>query len=151
MWKLRSLATGLFALLVLINPVLAGPAEETVSGILAKWAAGFSKLDADGIASLYSKDTLFFGSTQPLYKGREGVAAYFNALPRFKDPKVEFADLTVVPVGADVINVAGTAIFVVSETAPPLVFRLTQVLVREAGEWQIVSHHVSPKAPPPPK
>lgn len=135
----------------MINPLLAGPAEDAVSGILARWAAGFSKLDANAIAALYSKDSLFYGSTPPLYKGRQGVAASFNAVPRFKDPKVEFTDLAIVPIGADVINVAGTATFTVSETAPPLVLRLSQVLVREDGDWKIVSHHVSPKAPPPPR
>jgi uncharacterized protein (TIGR02246 family) len=132
----------------LSGPVSADPADQTVSGIIEKWSAGFNKLDADAIASLYSKDALFFGSTPPLYKGKEGVAAYFNALPRWKSPTVQFTDLVTTPVGSDLINVAATASFVVAENGPPVSFRLTWVIIREDNAWKIVSHHVSPKAAP---
>jgi ketosteroid isomerase-like protein len=44
-------------------------AEEIVSAILAKWAAAFSKLDDDALASLYSRNALFFGSNPKLYRG----------------------------------------------------------------------------------
>jgi uncharacterized protein (TIGR02246 family) len=133
---------------VLSSPVSADPADQAVSGIIEKWSASFTKLDADGLASLYSKNALFFGSTPPLYKGKEGVAAYFNALPRWKSPTVQFTDLVVTPLGADAINVAGTASFVISDTAPAASFRLTWVIIREDNDWKIVSHHVSPKAAP---
>src|SRR5882762_5399113 len=133
---------------ILSSPVSADPAEQAVSGIIEKWSASFTKLDADGLASLYSKNALFFGSTPPLYKGKEGVAAYFNTLPRWKSPTVQFTDLVTTPIGSDVINVAGTASFVVSENAPPVSFRLTWVIIREDGDWKIASHHVSPKTAP---
>ncbi|MGA7184089.1 MAG: DUF4440 domain-containing protein, partial [Pseudolabrys sp.] len=55
-----------------------GEADDIVSAIMAKWSAGFGKLDADALASLYSKNAFFFGSNPSLYRGREGVAAYFN-------------------------------------------------------------------------
>jgi uncharacterized protein (TIGR02246 family) len=126
----------------------AGPADDTVSAIAEKWSAGFNKLDAEAIASLYSKNALFYGSTPPLFKGKEGVTAYFNALPRWKSPMVQFSDLVTTPVGADIINVAGTASFILAENAPPVAFRLTWVIVREDGDWKILSHHVSPKAAP---
>jgi uncharacterized protein (TIGR02246 family) len=128
--------------------VWAAPADDAVSDIAAKWSAGFNKHDADGIASLYSKNALFYGSTPPLFRGKEGVAAYFNALPRSKSPTVQFSDLVTTPVGSDIINVAGTASFVLAENAPPVAFRLTWVMVREDGDWKILSHHVSPKAVP---
>jgi hypothetical protein len=51
------------------------------------------------------------------------------------------------PVGPDLINVAGTASFVVSEGAAPLSVKLTWVIVREEGAWKIASHHVSSKVP----
>ncbi len=133
------------------SPAFADPAEQAVSSIIEKWSAGFTKLDADALASLYSRNALFFGSTPPLYKGKEGVAAYFNALPRWKSPTVQFTDLVTTPIGSEVINIAGTASFVVSENAPPVSFRLTWVIIREDGDWKIVSHHVSPKAAPAPK
>ena len=51
-------------------------AEDVASGVMAKWASAFGKLDADALSSLYSKHALFFGSNPNLYRGREGVAAY---------------------------------------------------------------------------
>jgi uncharacterized protein (TIGR02246 family) len=130
-------------------PASAGPAENAVSVVLAKWGEAFNKMDADALAALYSEKTLLYGSTPPLYKGREGVKTYLNSLPRWKGPKAEFSDLNAVAIGSDVINVAGTAAFTVAENAPPAVFRLTQVLIREDGDWKIVSHHVSRVSPPP--
>jgi uncharacterized protein (TIGR02246 family) len=130
------------------GPSSAGPADQAVSGIIEKWSAAFTRLDADALASLYSSNALLFGSAPPLYKGKEGVAAYFNALPRWKSPTVQFTDLVVTPMGSDLINVAGIASFVVSEDAPPVSFRLTWVVVREDNDWKIISHHVSPKAAP---
>ena len=47
----------------------------------------------------------------------------------------------------DLINVAGTASFVVEQDAEPLVVKITWVIVREDGDWKIVSHHVSSKTP----
>jgi uncharacterized protein (TIGR02246 family) len=133
---------------ILSSPATSAPADQTVSSIMEKWSAGFNKQDADALASLYSKDALFFGSTPTLYRGKEGVATYFNALPRWKSPTVQFADLVVTPIGPDVINVAGTASFVVSENAPPVSYRLTWVVIREDNGWKIVSHHASPKVAP---
>jgi len=102
---------------------------------------------ADALASLYSKNAFFYGSNPKLYRGNEGVAAYFNALPRWSSPSVQFTDLMTAPVGSDLINVAGTASFVVDEGAAPLSVKLTWVIVREAGDWKIASHHVSSKVP----
>jgi len=118
-----------------------------VSGIIEKWSAAFNKLDADGLASLYSRNALFYGSTPPLYKGKEGVAAYFNALPRWNSPTVQFTDVRTAQVNADLINFAGTASFFVNEGAPLLSVKISWVIVREDGDWKIASHHVSSKAP----
>src|ERR1700710_1214671 len=93
---------------------------DIVSGIMAKWRAAFSKLDADALASLYSRHAFFFGSNPNLYRGRDGVAAYFNALPRWNSPTVRFIDVASAFVNADLINVAGTAAFVVGEGSPVL-------------------------------
>jgi uncharacterized protein (TIGR02246 family) len=122
-------------------------ADDTVSGIIEKWSAAFKKLDAAALASLYSKAAFFFGSNPKLYRGNEGVAAYFNALPRWNSPGVQFTDVMTAPVGPDLINVAGTATFVVGEGAAPLSVKLTWVIVREEGCWKIASHHVSSKVP----
>lgn len=133
------------------SPAVAAPADDAVAAALAKWTDAFAKADGDAIAALYAKDALFFGSTPPLYKGVDGVKAYFQpifkSLPPNAPTKVEFSDLSVSPVGDDVINLAATASFTINNAPTPRVYRLTQVFVREGGAWKILSHHVSPKAP----
>ena len=121
--------------------------DDIVSGIMNRWAAAFSRLDAGVLSSLYSKNAFFFGSNPKLYRGTDGVQAYFEGLPRWSSPSVQFTDVRTAHVAADVINVAGTATFVVDANAEPLVVKITWVIVREDGEWKIVSHHVSSKTP----
>jgi uncharacterized protein (TIGR02246 family) len=121
--------------------------DETVSGIMEKWAAGFNKLDARALASLYSRSAFFFGSNPSLYRGNDGVVTYFEALPRWNSPTVQFTDVATAQVGSDVINVAAKASFVIGEDASPLSVKLTWVIVREDGGWKIASHHVSAMIP----
>jgi ketosteroid isomerase-like protein len=122
-------------------------ADDIAGGIMAKWAAAFSRLDADALSSLYSTNALFFGSNPKLYRGREGVAAYFGALPRWRSCAVQFTDVVTEQANPDLINVAGTASFVADEGALNLSVKITWVIAREDGDWKIVSHHVSSKAP----
>jgi ketosteroid isomerase-like protein len=121
--------------------------NDIVSGIMGRWATAFSKLDAGALASLYSSNAFFFGSNPNLYRGHDGVAAYFDALPRWSSPSVQFTDVRTVHAAADVINVAGIATFIVEADAEPLQVKITWVIIREGGEWKIVSHHVSSKTP----
>src|SRR6195952_1967687 len=93
--------------------------DDIVSGIMAKWAENFSKFDADAQASLYSKNALFYGSKPTLFRGRDGVASYFNGLAKWSSREVTFTDVVVVPAGDDVINVAGIADFLVQQGGPP--------------------------------
>jgi uncharacterized protein (TIGR02246 family) len=126
---------------------LRSPADDVVSGIIEKWSAGFSKLDAAALASLYSKSAFFFGSNPSLYRGKDGVAAYFNALPRWRSQAVQFTDVVAELVSPDLINFAATASFVLDEGATTLSVKITWVIAREDGNWKIVSHHVSSKEP----
>jgi uncharacterized protein (TIGR02246 family) len=121
--------------------------DDVVSGIMGKWAVAFSKLDAKALASLYSKNAFFFGSNPSFYRGKDGVQAYFEGLPRWQSPSVQFTDIRTAQASPDLINVAGTASFVVERDAEPLVVKITWVIVREDGDWKIVSHHVSSKTP----
>jgi uncharacterized protein (TIGR02246 family) len=121
--------------------------DNIVAGIMAKWAAAFSRLDAAALASLYSKNAFFFGSNPNFYRGNDGVKAYFDGLPRWQSPSVQFTDVRTAQAAADLINVAGTATFTVEKDAEPLVVKITWVIVREDGDWKIVSHHVSSKTP----
>ena len=120
-------------------------ADDIAAGIIAKWSAAFAKLDAAGLSSLYSKHALFYGSNPKLYRGRDGVKSYFTGLPRWEWQSVRFTDVSTDAAGADLVNMAGTANFVVEGS--PLTVKITWVIVREDGEWKIVSHHVSSRAP----
>ena len=121
--------------------------DEIVSCIMKNWAASFTKLDASALASLYSRNAFFFGSNPKLYRGNDDVQAYFEGLPRWSSPTVQFTDVNTAQSAPDVINVAGTATFMVEAGAEPLTVKITWVIVREAGEWKIASHHVSSKTP----
>jgi uncharacterized protein (TIGR02246 family) len=129
----------------LVDHPMQSAADEIVSAIIEKWSAGFHRLDAEALASLYSKNAFFFGSNPTLYRGQAGVAAYFNALPRWDLPTVQFTDARTAQVNLDLINFAGTASFLLDESAPPLSVKVSWVIAREDGEWRIVSHHVSSK------
>jgi ketosteroid isomerase-like protein len=122
-------------------------ADDIVSGIIDKWSARFSKLDAEALAALYSKTAFFFGSNPSLYRGNDGVAAYFNALPRWNEPTVQFTDVKTAQVSPDLINVAGTASFSLGDGVPNLSVKITWVIAREDHDWKIVSHHVSSRTP----
>ncbi|QHO77040.1 DUF4440 domain-containing protein [Bradyrhizobium sp. CCBAU 051011] len=121
--------------------------DDIVSGIMGRWAAAFSKLDARALASLYARNAFFFGSNPSLYRGNDGIAAYFDGLPRWHSPTVKFTDVRTAQAAPDLINVAGTASFFVEAGAEPLTVKITWVIVREDSDWKIVSHHVSSKTP----
>jgi ketosteroid isomerase-like protein len=119
--------------------------DDIAAGIFAKWSAAFARLDADALSLLYSKHALFYGSNPTLYRGRDGVKSYFKGLPRWDWQSVRFTDVSTDAAGNDLVNMAGTANFVLDGS--PLTVKITWVLVGEDGEWKIVSHHVSSKAP----
>ena len=120
-------------------------ADEVAAGLISKWSAAFSRLDADALSSLYSTHALFYGSNPTLYRGRDGVKSYFAGLPRWKSSSVRFTDVTTSAVGNDLVNMAGSANFTFDGQA--LTVKITWVIVREDGDWKIVSHHVSSTAP----
>jgi ketosteroid isomerase-like protein len=124
---------------------MASAADEVAAGLVAKWSAAFARLDADALSSLYSTHALFYGSNPALYRGRDGVKSYFAGLPRWKTSSVRFTDVTTEGAGADLVNMAGTANFLVDGS--PLTVKITWVIIREDGDWKIVSHHVSSTAP----
>ena len=97
--------------------------DDIVSAITKKWAAAFNKLDARALASLYSSNAFFFGSNPKLYRGNDGVAAYFDGLPRWSSPSAQFTDVRTAQAGPEVINFAGTATFVVEEGSPRTLVR----------------------------
>jgi ketosteroid isomerase-like protein len=125
---------------------MSSEADAIVSAIIAKWCAGFATLDAAALSSLYSKNAFFFGSNPKLYRGKEGVEAYFDGLPRWRKPSVRFSDVAAAQVAPDVINMAAIASFDLGEEAAPLSVKITWVIVREDDDRKIASHHVSSRA-----
>ena len=121
--------------------------DDIVSAIMGRWAAAFSNLDARRarIALLAERVLLRLESESVSRQRRR--AAYFEGCRDGSRHQVKFTDIRTAQVAADVINVAGTASFLVEEDAEPLTVKITWVIIREGGEWKIVSHHVSSKTP----
>jgi uncharacterized protein (TIGR02246 family) len=125
-----------------------GEADQIVHGVIDRWSAAFERLDAEALSSLYSKNVFFFGSNPNLYRGRDGVAAYFNGLPRWTSQRVELSEVRTAQVSPDLINMAAVASFFLDGAeAASLSVKITWVIVREDGDWKIASHHVSSKTP----
>jgi ketosteroid isomerase-like protein len=123
---------------------MTGEADKIVSDVQAKWAAAFSKRDAETLSALYSRHGFLYGSNPNLYRGKDGAKAYFSGLPRWQSQSVKFTEVMTEEVGADVVSMAGTANFMFDEK--PLTVKITWVIVREDGGWKILSHHISSKA-----
>ena len=121
--------------------------DAIVDDFISRWSAAFNRLDAQALSALYSEQALFYGSVPTLFRGRKGVASYFDALPRWASPTVAFSDVVVTTIGADIVNMAGQATFVPDAGMPPLPVKITWIIANEADGWHIVSHHVSPVAP----
>lgn len=122
-------------------------ADDIVSAIIAKWCAGFAKLDAVALSSLYSKNAFFFGSNPRLYRGRDGVADYFNSLPRWRQPGAVFSEVQAMQAGPVLINMAAIVSFDLAGERPDLAVKMSWVIIREDGDWKIVNHHASSQAP----
>jgi uncharacterized protein (TIGR02246 family) len=126
---------------------MSSEADDVVAAIIAKWCAGFATLDAAALCSLYAKNAFFFGSNPKLYRGRDGVADYFNGLPRWRSPRAAFSEVRVARAGSDVINMAATVSFDLAGEREDLVVKMSWVMIREDGEWRIVNHHASSREP----
>jgi uncharacterized protein (TIGR02246 family) len=121
--------------------------DAIVSAIIAKWCAGFATLDAAALSSLYARNAFFFGSNPKLYRGRDGIADYFNGLPRWRKPSAVFSDVNAAQAGPNLINMAATISFDLAGERPDLIVKMSWVIIREDGDWKIVNHHASSQAP----
>jgi ketosteroid isomerase-like protein len=114
---------------------------------MGKWAVAFSKLDAKALASLYSKNAFFFGSNPSFYRGKDGVQAYFEGLPRWQSPSVQFTDVRTAQASPDLINVAGHGLVCRRAGCRAAGGENHLGDCSRDGDWKIVSHHVSSKTP----
>src|SRR3569833_1145675 len=122
-------------------------ADAIVSAIIAKWRAGFAALDAAALSSLYARNAFFLGSNPKLCRGRDGVADYFNGLPRWRKSSAVFSEVKAAQAGPDLINMAATISFDLAGERDDLVVKMSWVIIREDGDWKIVDHHASAQAP----
>jgi ketosteroid isomerase-like protein len=126
---------------------MSSEADVIVSAIIVKWCAGFATLDAPALSSLYSENAFFFGSNPKLYRGRGGVADYFNGLPRWRKPSATFSEVRAAHAGPDMINMGASITFDLAGEREDLVVKMSWVIIREDGDWKIVNHHASAKTP----
>ena len=126
---------------------MANEADAIISVLIAKWCAGFATLDASSLSSLYSRNAFFFGSNPKLYRGRDGVADYFNGLPRWPKPSAVFSAVNAAQTSPDLINMAATVSFDLAGERPEFSVKMSWVILREDGDWKIVNHHASSRAP----
>ena len=71
---------------------------------------------------------------------------YFSGLTPRRSRSVQFKQVTASFATEDVLVLAATATFLVSD-APPLLTRFTQTWVKTGEEWRVLSHHASPSKP----
>jgi uncharacterized protein (TIGR02246 family) len=118
--------------------------QEIVKHIYEQWQHYFAPLNPNALAALYAEDAILFGSRIPPYIGRTAIESYFKDLPQGLYTGVVFTLDYLKIITQDVISIAGSANFQRSDQTP-LELRITHVLVQRENQWQIVSHHVSPK------
>ncbi|HWJ76010.1 MAG TPA: SgcJ/EcaC family oxidoreductase [Kaistia sp.] len=114
----------------------------TIERFVEQWVAAFNSRDLDAHMALYTEDALLFGSVDVLHVGRAAVRTYFAERP----PGVHVARYpmpTVLQLAPDVVATAGHVDF--ADGDDPMPYRMTWMLVRRAGDWQIAQHHGSPR------
>jgi uncharacterized protein (TIGR02246 family) len=129
----------LLAALFVVAPATAGPLEDAAE-VRAQWAEAFNAGNHDKLVALYTKDALFYGSTAPLFKGQDGVRAYFAHLP--PGLKAQMAEQSVVAIDPNVLLSSGLVDFTRPDGGVAS-FRLTLALVRVGDKWLIAQHHAS--------
>jgi uncharacterized protein (TIGR02246 family) len=135
------------------HAVVAGGTTDIQALVDAQVAAWTAK-DADAFAATYAPDARFLNPRGGVFDGREAIRAQHAFL--FAGPfaptteTLDIADvrfltgtIAVVYLDAELTGYAGPA-----PTAPG-VLRTTNtwVVVKRAGAWQIVTHHMAPVAP----
>lgn len=120
-------------------------AAQVVADVQARWVAAFHKADWAAMQSLYASDAQLFGGKQSLYLGHAGVLRYFSTIALTAQLKADFERPHTVAPTPDTLVAAGYVQFGRDDGTPMRTYRMTQMLVRRAGQWLICSHHASPK------
>jgi uncharacterized protein (TIGR02246 family) len=124
----------------------ASPSDEALR-VVQRWATAFSESDVDTIASLYAPDASFFGTgSKALITTPEQIRDYFEVgLARDKPRGAQLLEHSVKVISDDAVIVTG--LDRVSGTKAGTVYqadgRVTFVLEKRAGNWQVVHFHRS--------
>jgi uncharacterized protein (TIGR02246 family) len=122
--------------------------NDIVAQMQRRWAEAFARADPDALAALYTEDALFFGSMPDLYLRRSGARRYFETLPKGYEA-AGFGETQTVEINPDLIVSASFVTFTGEREGKRfcLLYRMSWTLLRNGEEWQIASHHASPKNP----
>ena len=146
--QLRSVRASVACLLVLCGCRADGdgPANDAMA-VVQRWATAFDQSNVDAIVNLYAPDASFFGTgSKALVTSPDGIRSYFTTgLQRDKPRGAELREHSVKVISDDVVIVTG--LDRVSGTKDGQVYhadgRVTFVLERRAGTWQIAHFHRS--------
>ena len=114
----------------------------TIDALLEQWIAAFNSRDLAAHMALYREDATLFGSVDELKIGRDVIRTYFSG----RGPGVmvkSYPMPRVAMLSPDVAVTAGHVDF--ADGDQPMPYRMTWVLVRNDGNWQIAQHHGSPR------
>lgn len=125
----------------------------TIAPVAEAWLGAAARKDADGVAALYTTDAMLLGPNRPAVSGRDGIRAWFVALPNFTRMATTLAEVE----GRGDLAVARYTFEMTLELPgiPPIEERgkILQVLRQQPdGRWLIWRESFSadtPRSPPP--
>ena len=132
------------------NRPLTGAEADAIARVASAWLEAAARKDADGIAALYTPDALLLGPNRPAVSGRDGIRAWFAALPDFARMATTLAEVE----GRGDLAVARStfAMTLALPGRPPIEERgkILQVLRRQPdGSWLIWRESFSSDTPRP--
>jgi ketosteroid isomerase-like protein len=138
---MTKLVAGLLLLMSLLVgvPAIADPLEDAEL-VRTKWAEAFNAGAVDTLVAMYTGNTLFYGSTAPLFKGADGVRSHFSHLP--PGLQTQLSEQSAIAIQPNVILSSGLVSFKLKD-GPPAPYRLTLALVKVDGRWLIAQQHAS--------
>lgn len=117
-------------------------AQRIATAFLGLWSQHHAAHDHQNLASLYTADALFFGSTPELRQGPDAIRSYFEQVPRQNEPHVDFSLLAAEVLAPDVVSAASIGTFTWRGHAGTRV-RFTHVLTDRIGAWRASVHHAT--------
>jgi uncharacterized protein (TIGR02246 family) len=116
--------------------------DDSIDAFRDAWVAAFNSKDLDRHMALYRPEAVLFGSIAELVVGRDAIRGYFGRVPASVLVK-RYGPLEVRAIGPYAVCTAAHLDFADGDT--PMPYRMTWVLVRDGGSWQILQHHGSPR------